>query len=92
MVSLLPLHRLRIDCGYPALCHACRMEPKGRIGREDKMSQLFKALWNDESVQDLAEYGLLVALIAIVAVIGVTAFGSQIGGFFTNLGSGIGLP
>lgn len=56
------------------------------------MVELFKALWNDESGQDLAEYGLLVALIAIVAVVGVTAFGNQIGGFFTNLGGSIGLP
>ncbi len=56
------------------------------------MVELFNALWTDESGQDLAEYGLLVALIAIVAVIGVTAFGNQIGTFFTNLGGSIGIP
>jgi len=82
----------RIDCGYPDFRCLPNQAPNGRIGREDKMVELFKALWNDESGQDLAEYGLLVALIAIVAVIGVTAFGTQIGGFFTNLGGSIGLP
>jgi len=64
----------------------------GYSSREEHMLELFKALWSDESGQDLAEYGLLVALIAIVAVIGVTAFGGQIGGFFTTLGTSIGLP
>jgi pilus assembly protein Flp/PilA len=56
------------------------------------MVELLNALWTDESGQDLAEYGLLVALIAIVAIVGVTAFGNQIGTFFTNLGGGLGLP
>ncbi len=54
--------------------------------------QLFTVLTRDEAGQDLAEYGLLVALIAIVAVIGVTAFGNEIGTFFQNLGGMIPLP
>jgi pilus assembly protein Flp/PilA len=33
------------------------------------------------------EYALLVALIALAIVIGVTAFGSALNGFFTSLGT-----
>ena len=56
------------------------------------MRERFRNIIGEDSGQDLAEYGLLVALIAIVAVIGVTAFGSQIGGFFNGLGASIPLP
>ncbi len=56
------------------------------------MRERFRKLLREDSGQDLAEYGLLVALIAIVAVIGVTAFGGQIGGWFTTLGGQIPLP
>ena len=61
-------------------------------GRRNTMRERFMSLIRDESGQDLAEYGLLVALIAIVAVIGVTAFGNQIGAFFNGLGGSIPLP
>jgi pilus assembly protein Flp/PilA len=36
------------------------------------------------------EYALLVALIALVIVVGVTAFGTQLNDFFTNTGSKLG--
>jgi len=40
--------------------------------------------------QDLIEYGLLVALIAIVAVVGVTTLGSTISSvFWTQIGQAI---
>lgn len=42
------------------------------------MQELLRALWRDESGQDLAEYVMLIALIAIVAVAGVTALGGTI--------------
>ena len=56
------------------------------------MSALFNALLQDESGQDLAEYGLLVALVAIIAVAGVTVFGADINNFFNNIASLIPLP
>ena len=56
------------------------------------MRERFRKLLRDDSGQDLAEYGLLVALIAIVAVIGVTTFGGQVSTWFTNLGASIPLP
>jgi len=40
---------------------------------------------SDESGQDVVEYGLLIATIAIVVLIGVGVFGSQINAWFQNL-------
>jgi pilus assembly protein Flp/PilA len=56
------------------------------------MKELLLKLCRDEEGQDLAEYGLLVALIAVGVIIGVGAFGTQMNTFFTNLGATLGLP
>jgi Flp pilus assembly pilin Flp len=37
------------------------------------------------------EYAILVAFIAVVIVVGVTAFGTQLNTFFTSLGNNLGL-
>jgi pilus assembly protein Flp/PilA len=50
----------------------CRMESVARFFRE-------------EDGQDVVEYGLLIATIAIVVLIGVGIFGSQINTWFENL-------
>lgn len=42
-------------------------------------------LRNDEKGATAVEYGLMVALIAVVLVVGVTAFGSTLSTFFTDL-------
>lgn len=39
----------------------------------------------DEEGQDVVEYGLLIATIAIVVLLGVGFFGEQIRGWFTTL-------
>ncbi len=39
----------------------------------------------DEDGQDVVEYGLLIATIAIVVLIGVGIFGSEINSWFKNL-------
>jgi pilus assembly protein Flp/PilA len=39
----------------------------------------------DEDGQDVVEYGLLIATIAIVVLIGVGIFGSEINNWFKNL-------
>ncbi|MGI8643140.1 MAG: Flp family type IVb pilin [Thermomicrobiales bacterium] len=46
---------------------------------------LFDRIVREEEGQDLVEYAILVALIAIVAVIGVTAFGGAVNTFFSGL-------
>jgi pilus assembly protein Flp/PilA len=46
---------------------------------------LWNALWSDESGQDLAEYALLIALIAIVVIAAVTLLGGNISAVFNNI-------
>lgn len=53
-------------------------------GREDSMTQLINTLWQDESGQDLAEYGLLLALVAVVVATAIIAFRDQIVAAFTD--------
>ena len=42
-------------------------------------------LYRDETGQDVVEYGLLIATIAIVVLIGVGIFGNEINKWFQNL-------
>ena len=48
------------------------------------MQNFLTKLWNDESGQDLVEYALLVAFIAIVAVAGVILLGDSISDLFSR--------
>jgi pilus assembly protein Flp/PilA len=57
------------------------------FGREDRMLELFQALWTDESGQDLAEYALLIALIALAVIVAVTLLGTTIRNVFNTIGS-----
>lgn len=49
------------------------------------MLTLWNLLWNDESGQDLAEYALLIALIALVVIAAVTLLGTQIQSVFQEI-------
>ena len=53
------------------------------------MLATFKTLWADESGQDLVEYALLVALIAIVVIAALTLLGPLIASVFTNIASNL---
>lgn len=44
-----------------------------------------RALVRNDEGQDLLEYALLVALIAIVCIVGVTATGSSVNGIFESI-------
>ncbi len=48
------------------------------------MISLSQALWHDESGQDIAEYGLLLALIVVAAVGAVTVLGTSIADLWTS--------
>lgn len=48
------------------------------------MSQLLTTLWQDESGQDMAEYGLLLALIAVVVATAIIAFRDEIVNAFND--------
>ena len=47
----------------------------------------FKALWADESGQDLVEYALLVALIAIIVIAALRMLGPIIATIFNDIGT-----
>ena len=49
------------------------------------MLELFQALWTDESGQDLAEYALLIALIALAVIVAVTLLGGTIRNVFNTI-------
>jgi len=53
------------------------------IGRQ--LSQVLSGLVRDESGQDVVEYGLIVATIAVVVLISTMAFGNQIRPWFEHL-------
>lgn len=59
------------------------------------MLQLFKALLLDESGQDLAEYAILIGLIALAVIAATTVLGGTISDIFSDIGttlSGSGIP
>jgi pilus assembly protein Flp/PilA len=61
--------------------------------REDLMSQLVnfvKSFSRQEEGQDLLEYALLVALIALIAIGAVTAAGGAVSGIFSNIAGQLG--
>ena len=49
-----------------------------------------KSFSNREEGQDLLEYALLVALIALVAIAGVTAAGTSVSAIFTAIANSLG--
>ena len=57
-----------------------------------QLAQIVGAFWRDEDGQDLLEYALLVALIALVAVAGVTAAGVRVSAIFNAIVNAIPLP
>jgi pilus assembly protein Flp/PilA len=48
-------------------------------------AKLIKELWRDESGQDLIEYALVAALIALAATAGMSAVATQISSAFTSI-------
>lgn len=59
------------------------------LRRRYQMKQLVKNLLNDESGQDLIEYALIAALIALAAIGAMQTLGSKIGNEFNSVGSSL---
>ncbi|MFY9632972.1 MAG: Flp family type IVb pilin [Candidatus Cybelea sp.] len=53
------------------------------------MFSLLRSLLSDEEGASLVEYGLLIALIALVAITAVQLLGNNINSLFNNVGSSI---
>jgi len=51
--------------------------------------RLLKNLLNDESGQDLIEYALIAALIALGAIVAMNSLSSKIGGEFNAIGNSL---
>ena len=45
--------------------------------------------FESEEGQTMAEYGILVAVIALIAIVGATAFGGALKTFFSGLGASL---
>jgi Flp pilus assembly pilin Flp len=61
-----------------------------KIGNGEIMRALLTSLWSDDDGQDLAEYGLLLFMIAVLIVTALTAFRGQISTLFSNATSILG--
>ncbi len=53
------------------------------------MLNLYRFLTSDERGQGLAEYALILALIAVLAIAAVTFLGGQINSILSNVGNSI---
>ena len=56
------------------------------------MKNLLKLLWQDQKGQDLTEYALVLALIALGAITSMKTIASTINGLFANAASTIAAP
>lgn len=56
---------------------------------ENRMKQLVKKFMNEESGQDLIEYALIAALIALAAVTAMKTLANNIGSEFNTVGSSV---
>ena len=54
------------------------------------MEALLKRFVNEESGQDLIEYGLLIGIITTAVVLSITAIGTKVKSYYTVLQSNIG--
>jgi pilus assembly protein Flp/PilA len=52
-----------------------------------KMIEISRRLQSNEEGAAMVEYGLLVALIALVAILGITAVGTDLNTMFARIGS-----
>jgi len=57
-----------------------------------KITKLMVAFLQDEEGATMVEYGLMVALIAIVAMVGASVLGKNVLNIFNEAGSAIGDP
>ena len=70
----------------------------GEPGRTNKtsprrisvMAQWINGFVRDEEGQDLVEYAMLLAFIALIAIVGVKALGNKVNTFFSNVATALG--
>lgn len=55
-----------------------------------RIKHTLKQFWNEEEGQSLSEYGLILALIAVVAITALTLLGDNIKAMFQDIADNIG--
>ena len=55
----------------------------------NKLTQIIKNFWNDESGATAVEYGLMVALIAVVIIGAVTTVGTNLDAIFDRIATAL---
>jgi len=65
------------------------MDGRAITYKENGMKMLFKNLMNDESGQDLIEYALIAALIALGAIVAMGSLSNKISNEFNTIGSSL---
>ncbi|MBS4025451.1 MAG: Flp family type IVb pilin [Clostridia bacterium] len=53
---------------------------------------MIKKLWNEESGQGMTEYGLILALVSVVAIVALIFLGDQIFAVFDSVANSLTLP
>lgn len=53
------------------------------------MIKAFKSMIRDEEGATMVEYGLMLALIAVVCIVAVTTIGTRLNTIFTNVGNSL---
>ena len=66
-----------------------RHEQIRRFGNRGRVTTLLRPLWIDQEGQDLAEYALLIVLIALIAAATLKTIGSSINNIFSNTASNL---
>jgi len=56
------------------------------------MKNVLLTLWKEEEGQDLVEYGLLLVLVALIAIVFVKGIGLTISAMFSNANTAIASP
>lgn len=78
---------------FPAPCRPnlegiSRMPRAGESGMK-RIQPILKALWQDESGQDMIEYALIATLISLVAIASVSSLGNIISNYYNNIGNSL---
>lgn len=67
----------------------CQAFADKRIGGGGRMQKLLRAFLGDESGQDLIEYALVAAILALAAVAGMSTLASNISNAFSTVSSSL---
>jgi pilus assembly protein Flp/PilA len=86
VVAVVPRRVAAFETGARVIMATCLKE-RDVMNLQNLVSYLRAKLMRDDSGQDLLEYALLVALIALVCVLAITNTGTAVNAIFTDISS-----